>query len=136
LALYASLARAEAADARGDLAVARSEFGRALAQAEANRVPFDLVRVVASYTQYLLQHGEEAEASVVAERIAGWSERDYTASLVQLSVYHAIGSEAWLSALERTRALAGERTIPAPLTQAPAPLAVGDERVLLASHLL
>jgi hypothetical protein len=92
--------------------------------------------VVASYTQYLLQHGEEAEASVVAERIAGWSERDYTASLVQLSVYHAIGSEAWLSALERTRALAGERTIPAPLTQAPAPLAVGDERVLLASHLL
>jgi DNA-binding winged helix-turn-helix (wHTH) protein/tetratricopeptide (TPR) repeat protein len=134
--LYAALARAETADGRGDTAGAQSEFEHALVQAEAARIPFDLVRVVAGYTQFLLRHGLDTEAGVVAERIAGWAERDYTASLVQLSVYHAIGSEAWRSALARTRTLAGERKIPAVLIQPPSPLAMGDKRVLLAGPLL
>lgn len=136
LALYASLARAEAADARGDLDDARAEFERALSEAEAIRVPFDLLRVVAGYTQFLLRHGQDIEAGVIADRIAGWADRDYTASLVQLAVYHAVGSEAWRSALARTQALAGERKVPAALTAAPSPSAVNDARVLVASHLL
>jgi ATP/maltotriose-dependent transcriptional regulator MalT len=121
--LYASLARAEAAEAQGDTFHARTEFERALAQAETIRVPFDLVHVVASYTRFLLKHGQTTEAGVVAERIAGWAERDYTASLVQLGLYHATGSKAWRPALSRTRRLAGERVIPAALAQPPSPTA-------------
>ena len=136
LALYAALARAESAEGRGDVDGARAEFERALAQAEAKRVPFDVVRAVASYTEFLLRHGKEAEAGVVAERIAGWADQDYAASLVRLSVYHAAGSEAWRSALARTQALAGERKVPPDLTSAPSPATKGDQRVLLAGHLL
>lgn len=136
LALYASLARAETADTKGDAATAQSEFEHALQLVEATHVPFDVLRVVAGYTQFLLRHHLDAEASVIAERVAGWAEGDYTASLVQLSVYHAIGSEAWQSALARTRSLAGERKIPAVLTLAPPPSAAGGPRGLLAVDLL
>ncbi len=121
IGLYAALARGEAAAAQGDAAQARAEFERALAQAEESRVPFDLVQVAAAYARFLLRHGKPGEAGVVADRIAGWAEQDYTASLVQLGVYHAIGGDAWQPALARTQRLAGERVVPATLTTPPTP---------------
>jgi ATP/maltotriose-dependent transcriptional regulator MalT len=117
--LYTALVQAEVADAQGDAARARSEFERALAQAESTRIPFDLVRVVARYTRFLLQRGDVAQASAVADHIAKWAELDYSASLVRLDVDHAIGGEAWATALARTRRLAGERDIPTTLTTPP-----------------
>lgn len=121
IALYAALARGEAAAALGDAATARTEFERAMAQAERNRSPSDSLQVYSAYTQFLIQHGEKAAARVMADRLDGWANQDFTASLAQLNVYHALGSAAWSSALARTRRLAGERTIPPALTTAPAP---------------
>lgn len=121
--LYAALAHAEVADAQGNAARAQSEFERALARVETTHIPFDLVRVVASYTRFLLRQGKVAEAGIIASRIADWLDRDYAASLVQLGVAHAIGGEAWNTALARTRRLAGERVIPTKLTTPPIPAA-------------
>ncbi len=134
VSVYASLARGEAAATQDDVARARAEFERALALAEENRIPFDLVQVAAAYARLLLRHGEVAEASVVADRIAGWADQDFTASLVQLGVYHAIGGEAWRPALARTQRLAGERVVPAALTTPPAPQRSPQGTELAASH--
>lgn len=133
VSLYAALTHAEVADARGDAAEARSEFERALAQVKSTRVPFDLVRVVASYTRFLLRHGEVDEARVVAGQVSGWVDEDYSAALVQLDVAHAIGGAAWTAALAQTRRLAGERVIPATLIPPSAPVGHHREGTELAS---
>ena len=132
--LYALLARGEAAATAGNFAAARAEFAQALAQAETNGVPFDVVQATDAYARFLLQHGGAAEAGRLAGRLAAWAERDYGASLAQLSVYHAADDDAWRPALERTRRLAGERVIPAALTLPPANPITVDERVLVVGH--
>ncbi|HEY1077671.1 MAG TPA: winged helix-turn-helix domain-containing protein [Fontimonas sp.] len=132
--LYALLARGEAAAAAGNLEAARADFTQALAQAETNGVPFDVAQATGAYTRFLVRHGESAEAGPLVARLAAWAERDYGASLVQLAVYHAAGDDAWRSALERTRRLAGERVIPAALTLPPAKAMAAGERVLVAGH--
>jgi ATP/maltotriose-dependent transcriptional regulator MalT len=130
--LYASLTAAEAAEARGDSTSARAAFQHALAQAETTRVPFDLVSVIACYARFLLQHGEPTKAGALAERLSSWADHDYTASLVQLAIYHATDSEAWRAALARTRRLAGERTIPSPLATPPVSFGEVDRAAWLA----
>jgi DNA-binding winged helix-turn-helix (wHTH) protein/tetratricopeptide (TPR) repeat protein len=117
--VYALLARGEAAAEKGDLAAARRHFGQALDQAEATRVPFDVVQVAERYARFLLRVRAYDEAAKIADRLAGWADHEYTASLVQLTIYHAIGSEAWRWALVRTQRLAGERPLPAPLSLRP-----------------
>lgn len=111
-----TLARAERAAHGGDAAAARALFDEALAQAERADVPVDRVAVSAAYIPWLVAQADFGRASVVAEGIAGWAEQDFTAALAQLEVFHALRDPAaWRQALERTRALAGERTIPAAL---------------------
>jgi DNA-binding winged helix-turn-helix (wHTH) protein/tetratricopeptide (TPR) repeat protein len=118
--VYATLARAEAAAARGDARAAKHAFARALADADANLVPADLLVVAQSYVAWLLDAHERAEASIVAGRLATWSRVDFDAALVQLRVQHALGKPpAWDAALRRARALAGERAIPDALTRRP-----------------
>lgn len=117
--LYASLARAEAADAQANPSRARAEFDHALSLAETIRVPYDLMHVVDSYVQFLLRHGEASEASTMANRVAEWAKHDYAASLVQLDAGHAAGGQAWADALVHARHLAGERAIPAALLLPP-----------------
>jgi uncharacterized protein HemY len=119
IALYAELARGEAAAAQGDTVGARVEFDLALAQAEQNRSPYDSLQVYAAYARFLVQHGDRVEARAMAYKLDDWAAQDYAASLVQLRVYHALGSKAWQSALARTRHLAGERVIPAALVTSP-----------------
>ena len=86
------------------------------AVAERADVPVDRVAVSAAYIPWLVAQADFGRASVVAEGIAGWAEHDFTAALAQLEVFHALRDPAaWRQALERTRALAGERTIPAAL---------------------
>jgi hypothetical protein len=130
--LYSSLARAEVADAHDDATRADGEFRHALAQAKSTRVPFDLVPVVGSYARFLVRHGKTAEADALADRLDSWAGRDYTASLVQLAIYHATGRDMWREALARTRRLAGERTIPSTLTRAPALLKTTDRMAWMA----
>ncbi|MCR6700958.1 MAG: winged helix-turn-helix domain-containing protein [Dokdonella sp.] len=132
--LYAMLAQGEAAAATGDLAAARADFAQALAQAETNGVPFDLVQAADAYARFLVQHGATAEAGPLAGRLAAWAEHDYGASLAQLAVYHAAGDDAWQPVLERTQRLAGERVIPPALTTRPVGVGAAGERVLVAGH--
>jgi len=115
--LYAALAEAEST-APAD---AKPAFERALAAAEAKRVPADLLRVAEAYSAHLVRMKDLAAASRVAGRVAGWAAQDYDAALLELRLYHAIGNAtAWQSALSRARALAGERVLPVELVVAPA----------------
>ncbi|HEL5339982.1 TPA: winged helix-turn-helix domain-containing protein [Stenotrophomonas maltophilia] len=134
--LYALLARGEADAATGRVAEARTAFAAALDQAEATHVPFDVVQVADAYVRFLLRHGDATAARTLADRLAAWADTDYRASLVQLSVYHATGSDAWQPALARTRRLAGERKVPAALTVPPVDHWTPDTRVALASRTL
>lgn len=129
IALYAALARGEAASAQGDMEKARIEFDRALAQADRNRVPYGSLQVYTAYTRFLLQHGKKVEARAMADRLDDWANQDYSASLVQLNVYHALGADAWEGALARARRLAGERVIPAVLTAPPPRAGAQDARM-------
>ena len=118
--LYAVLARAEHAAASDATAQADADFASALAQAERQRVPEDLLRVSIAYTQALLARGELARAGPVAARIAGWAAQDYDAALLQVRLYHALAQvDPWHNALERARRLAGERVVPPELTREP-----------------
>jgi DNA-binding winged helix-turn-helix (wHTH) protein/tetratricopeptide (TPR) repeat protein len=117
--LYATLAEAEWA-AHADPEHARAAFDRALAIADAHRVPLDLVEVVDSYSRWLLAQNDPRAATAVVERIAAWAPHDFRAAVPQLRLYHAIGQRAaWQAALSRTRGLAGERRIPADLLALP-----------------
>lgn len=118
--LYAQLASAEAGAASGE-ASAGAGFTAALAQADALRIPEDLREVAAAYSAWLVRAGDLARAGATAERVAGWSARDYESALVQLRVQRALGNPAlWQGALTRAQALAGERAIPKDLQQPPA----------------
>jgi len=119
VALYAALARAEAADAQRKPSRARAEFDRALSLADTIHVPYDMVHVVDSYVQFLLRHGKAREASIMANRVAEWAKHDYSAALVQLKVDHEVDRGSWAAALDQTRRLAGERAIPASLLVSP-----------------
>ncbi|WP_133816761.1 winged helix-turn-helix domain-containing protein [Tahibacter aquaticus] len=118
--VYATLARAELAAARGNATAARSAFERALATADANQTPSDLLAIAQPYVAWLLAQGNAAEAGVVAGRVAAWARADFAAALVQLRVQAALGRPAaWQAALLQAQALAGERAIPAELSRPP-----------------
>lgn len=119
--LYADLASAEVAAATGDTASATAAFDRALASAEATRVPADLLAVSTAYADALIAQRELARAGEVAARVAAFSDRSYEAALLQARLYRALGQPAPLrAALARARSLAGERVPPADLDEAAA----------------
>ncbi len=111
--LFAALAAAEQAAAAGEQAAAGAAYERALAQAEAARVPEDLLEVCGSYAQWLIRGGDLARAGAVAARVASWAPRSYDAALLQLRLYHALGQPApTRNAMAQVRRLAGERVLP------------------------
>ncbi len=118
--VYFSLAATEHAAAAGD-GNAGNAYARLLAEADALRIPFDLREVAAAYAGWLVRSGDLAHASAVAERVAGWSARDYESAVLRLRIQHALGdSTLWRGALSRASALAGEREMPADLSGDPA----------------
>ena len=119
--LYADLASAEVAAAVGETAAAIAAFDRALAGAEATRVPADLLAVCAAYADALIAMRDLARAGEVAARVAALSDRSYEAALLQARLYRALGQPAPLrAALARARSLAGEREPPADLERSAA----------------
>lgn len=110
-----------AAAATGEGERARAAFERALARADARRVPVELVEVADAYLPWLIAAGDGARAGVLAGRVGGWAEADHAAALLQLRFQHAFGNaDGWRNALVRARANAGERPIPDALAQPPA----------------
>ncbi|WP_395682779.1 winged helix-turn-helix domain-containing protein [Dokdonella sp.] len=113
--LYADLARARTTT---DADAAGTWYARALAEADALRIPLDLREVAVAYAAWLIARGEHGRAGALAERVAGFAERDFGSALLQVQVQQAIGNEAlWRSALARAQALAGDRPIPPALSR-------------------
>ncbi|HSS05947.1 MAG TPA: transcriptional regulator [Rhodanobacteraceae bacterium] len=115
---YARLAEGDVA-AAGGTASAGATYATALADADALRIPLDIREAVDAYSTWLVRKGDLAGASAAAERVAGWSARDFDSAVIDLRVQRALGDEnLWRSALARALAIAGERTIPAGLDSA------------------
>lgn len=108
--LYADLAQARTnidADAAG------TWYARALGEADALRIPADLREVVAAYAAWLIGRGDTGRAGALAERIAGFTARDFDSALLQARVHRALGDAAlWRGALARAQSLAGDRSVP------------------------
>jgi tetratricopeptide (TPR) repeat protein len=112
---YARLAEGDLA-AAGGAASAGATYATALADADALRIPLDIREAVDAYSTWLVRKGDLAGASAAAERVAGWSARDFDSAIVELRVQRALGDETlWRGALARALAIAGERAIPAGL---------------------
>lgn len=121
--IFAALARAELAAAEARVDDARSAFEQALALADTGYTAKHLLEVAEAYVPWLLAGGpgqDPERASVVTDQVALYVRHDYRAALLQLRLYHALGSHAaWRAAVSRVTALAGERRIPPELLSAP-----------------
>jgi hypothetical protein len=119
--LFAALADAEQDIAEDRREEALKSYNTALADAERWAVPADLAAVAISYGDSLIANADFERASAVIGRVARWADQDFDCALLQARLYHALGQRStWQSALERARALAGERAIPAALQAPPA----------------
>ncbi|MDC8013426.1 winged helix-turn-helix domain-containing protein [Tahibacter soli] len=130
VAALAARVRDPAADIEPRLRIAYAEWAYALgrrnealeqlriaqAHAEARGVPIDVVAVAASLGPMLLREGRVDESAAVIGRVAVWADHDFTSAVLQARLVrqHA-GADRGDAALERVRALAGERRIPAEL---------------------
>jgi DNA-binding winged helix-turn-helix (wHTH) protein/tetratricopeptide (TPR) repeat protein len=114
------LARAELAANTGDTAASDREYAAAQADAEARDVPAQTLLVAVSMLPYLLAHDRLDAASALIGRLPEAAEQDFDGVLLQVRLHQALGhSQPWTEALQRARALAGERSIPPELQSAP-----------------
>lgn len=117
LATEAAAEQAWSADKRDE---AYRLFDDALARAEHWSVPQDLAIVAAGYGSRLIRAGESGRAGAVVGRVGRWADQDFDCALLQARLYRALGqTDAWRSALERVRALAGERSVPKDVAGSP-----------------
>lgn len=118
--IHARLAQAEQAESAHRVEDAEKLYANALAMANQNNVPLDIANVAISYANALIARGELERAVPVVGLIDRYATRSYLAAVLQARLYRALGhTEAWRSALARTRALAGERPVPADLGTEP-----------------
>jgi tetratricopeptide (TPR) repeat protein len=119
--LLATEAAAEHALAQGKHDEAYRLFDDAIARAERWMVPQDLAIVATGYGTRLIAAGEVERAAAVIGRVGRWADQDFDCALLQARLYRALGqTDAWRSALERARALAGERSLPKDVAKSPA----------------
>lgn len=118
--LYASIALAEVSTANTQQTEANRAWLDVLNLDRDIRIPFEQLQVARSQTLWLLGHGQAQQAIAVVDRVAAFTPTNFDAALLQLQLYHALGqTQAWQAALARTRALAGERSLPDELMIAP-----------------
>jgi len=104
---------------------ATATYEHALAQAETGGIPADIAAIAVSWGNALLDVGDTERAAAIVGRVQRWADADFDCSLLQARLYRALGQdEAWRTALQRTRQLAGERTIP-PTVSAPRTALIG-----------
>jgi DNA-binding winged helix-turn-helix (wHTH) protein/tetratricopeptide (TPR) repeat protein len=116
---YAELAAAEQVDAGN--AAADEHFERASAVAADLNLPYLIQTVAVAYGEALIVRGELERAAIVSGRVARYAEIDFESALLQARLYHALGqTDAWRTAVARSRRLAGERTLPAAVAAPPA----------------
>jgi DNA-binding winged helix-turn-helix (wHTH) protein/tetratricopeptide (TPR) repeat protein len=118
--IYAALAKAEQAWSAQRRDEGRAAWENALRLVDANPVPQDVAEVVVSYATALIAAGELEHAVTVVGRVSRWSDEDFDCAVLHARLYRALGRhDAWQSALERARRLAGERVIPADVRAEP-----------------
>jgi tetratricopeptide (TPR) repeat protein len=111
--LYAVLAEANQAKAEGSSEIALGRYADAMARAERLGIPEDIVVVGEPYVEALIEAGQIDQASAISGRLAPWAGKDMRAAWAQARVYQALGkTDASREALQRARALAGERVLP------------------------
>lgn len=114
------VAQAEWAVQRGDRDAADAYFDQALAAAETAGTPALIAFVAQASVDWHLARGRTDLAAELAGRVAVWAQDDFDCALLRVKVFHALGNvDVWRLALEAADALAGERSIPAPLRSPP-----------------
>lgn len=104
---------AESAAQAGRAAEAQRLLDEAATRAQQQSVPDTTLRVTQAQVRWLLQQGRRDEALAAAGLLLPWAERDFDCALVQVEAFHAAGQrQGWANALDKARALAGERRIP------------------------
>lgn len=120
VAAYARLAEALVAAARGDASRARAAFEDA--QATADLVPWDRLRIADRYVPWLIEQGDTDRAAEIVGLLGDVTYRNYDAAVLEVRLYLATHQRAaWQAALDRAGALAGERTIDPALRAFPEP---------------
>jgi DNA-binding winged helix-turn-helix (wHTH) protein/tetratricopeptide (TPR) repeat protein len=110
---YVVFAEAGQAHAEGRVDEAFRRYADAMARAQSQGIPEDIVVVGEAYARALVEAGEIDQASALAGQLAPWSEKDVRAAWTQALVYRALHKDdAAREALTRARAIAGERTLP------------------------
>jgi DNA-binding winged helix-turn-helix (wHTH) protein/tetratricopeptide (TPR) repeat protein len=110
---YVVLAEADQAHAEGRTDDALSRYADAMARAERQGIPEDIVIVGETYARALVDAGEIDQASAVAGRLAPWSAKDMRAAWTQARIYRALRKDdAAREAIARASAIAGERALP------------------------
>lgn len=98
--IYAALAAAPIAARRGDAAEATRQLDTALAAAEAERVPYDIVRVVMASIDDAISARDSSRIAALVQRVSPWSAQSYDAAIAEMRAYKALG---WNAALEGAR---------------------------------
>jgi len=119
--LYAELASAERTPELGANAPATAHYEQAQRLAADLNLPYLVATVAVPYGTALIAAGELERAAVVVGRIARYADNDFGCAVLQTRLYRALEQrDPWQNALARSRALAGERPLPAGLAELPA----------------
>jgi Flp pilus assembly protein TadD len=119
-ALYAKTMEAEQARLEDRHEDAERLYEDAMRKAISGGVPIDIATVAGSFGDALLAKGDLNRASAVIGHVARYAENDFACAVLATHLYHALGQrDVWRSALEQSRALAGERTIPTNIATPP-----------------
>lgn len=108
-----AIALGKTQDAEQEYAAARSEMGDAI-------LPAQQIELLASQLPFLLAQGHLDRARARVGRLPPSADQLYDGAVLKLRLHHATGNlDSWKLALEKARALAGQRTIPIDLLVAP-----------------
>jgi DNA-binding winged helix-turn-helix (wHTH) protein len=125
--LLIDLLEAEQLASRGQDNPARAAFERALRETSEREVPSDVVEVTTSYAAWLIDRHDLERALAVLGRNHAWAAASFAVAVSEARLYREQGTEKlWQAALDRARAAAGEREIPADLREFRPVKTVGD----------
>jgi len=120
VSLRARLAEAEQYWNTNRRSMALTTYQDAARAADKEGTPYEIRVVAESYAGALLDAGMLEDASAVVGRVERWSATDFNSALLEARLYRALGqSDAWRTALDRARTLAGERNISAEVLSPP-----------------